>query len=55
MITPITTKDKVSYQTSDKKIVTVSSKGVVVGKKAGKAKITVTSGKKKVTVSVTVK
>ncbi len=55
VITPITTKDKVSYQTSDKKIVTVSSKGVVVGKKAGKAKITVTSGKKKVTVSVTVK
>ena len=55
VITPITSQDKVTYKTSDKKVATVSAKGVITGKKAGKAKITVTSGKKKVTVTVTVK
>ncbi|MDY2820436.1 MAG: Ig-like domain-containing protein [Hominisplanchenecus sp.] len=53
-VTPLTSSQKVTYQTSDKKIVTVTKKGVIRGRKAGKAKITVRSGKKKVVVKVTV-
>ncbi len=44
-----------SWKSSNKKVATVTSKGKITGKKAGTAKITVTSGKKKVTISVTVK
>ncbi len=53
--TPITSTDKITYKSSNKKIAAVTPKGKVTGKKPGKAKITVKSGKKKVTVSVTVK
>ena len=53
--TPITSTEKITYQSSNKKIAAVTSKGKVTGKKPGKAKITVKSGKKKVTISVTVK
>lgn len=47
----------VKYQSSNKKVATVSSKGVVTGKKAGKTTITVTSKKnkkvkKKITIAV---
>ena len=52
--TPITSTQKFTYKSSNKKIATVSSKGVITGKKAGKTKITVKSGKKKYTVTVTV-
>ena len=52
--TPITSTQKFTYKTSNKKIATVNSKGVITAKKAGKAKITVRSGKKKFTVTVTV-
>ncbi len=52
--TPITSTQKFTYKSSNKKIATVSSKGVIKGKKTGKAKITVKSGKKKYTVTVTV-
>lgn len=48
---------KVTYKSSNKKIATVSSKGVVTGKKAGTTKITVTSKtnkKKKTTIKVKV-
>ncbi|MDE5778342.1 MAG: Ig-like domain-containing protein, partial [Lachnospiraceae bacterium] len=48
---------KVTYKSSDKKIATVTGKGVIKGKKAGNAKITVTSkkdSKKKATVKVKV-
>ncbi len=55
VLTPITTQDKLTFTTSDKKVVTVSKKGVLAAKKAGKAKITVQSGKKKVICTVTVK
>ena len=53
-MTPITSTQKFTYKSSNKKIATVSSKGVIKAKKAGKAKITVKSGKKKFTVTVTV-
>ena len=54
VISPITTADKASYSSSNKKVVTVSKKGVITAKKSGTAKITVKAGKKKVTVKVTV-
>ena len=54
VISPITTADKASYSSSNKKIVTVSKKGVITAKKSGTAKIAVKAGKKKVTVKVTV-
>lgn len=53
-VTPVTSKEKVTYSSSNKKVATVSSKGVIKAKKAGTAKITVKSGKKKVVVTVTV-
>lgn len=55
VITPMTSNDKVTYKTSNKKVVTVSSKGVIKAKKKGKATITVKSGKKSAKVTVTVK
>lgn len=53
-VTPVTSKEKVTYSSSNKKVATVSSKGVIKAKKAGTAKITVKSGKKKVIVTVKV-
>lgn len=53
-IKPITSQQKVTYSSSNKKVATVSSKGVIRAKSSGKAKITVKSGSKKVTVTVTV-
>lgn len=54
VIAPVTSQDKITYKTSNKKVATVSNKGVVKGKKAGKAKITVKSGSKKYTVTIVV-
>ena len=54
VISPSNTTDKLTYVSSDKKIVTVSAKGKLTAKKVGKAKITVQSGKKKFTITVTV-
>lgn len=54
----IKTNVKATFKSSNKKIATVSSKGVVKGKKAGKVKITVTSKSnknQKKTVKITVK
>ena len=53
-ITPKNSTDKVTYTSANKKIATVSSDGTITGKKVGKTKITVKSGSKKVTVTVTV-
>ena len=54
VISPSDTTDKLTYTSSNKKVVTVSAKGKMTAKKAGKAKITVKSGKKKFTITVTV-
>lgn len=54
VIAPITSSEKVSYSSSNKKVATVNSKGVVTAKKAGTAKITVKSGSKKFVIKVTV-
>ncbi len=46
-VKPANASKAVTYKSSNKKIATVSSKGVVTGKKAGKVNITVTSKKNK--------
>lgn len=53
----IKTNIKCKFKSSNKKIATVNSKGIVKGKKAGKVKITVIAkkGKQKKTVTITVK
>ena len=53
-VAPVTSKQKVTYSTSDKSIATVNAKGVITAKKKGTVTITVKSGKKKVTVKVKV-
>lgn len=55
VVTPVTSKNGVTYKSSNKKVATVSSKGVIKAKKKGKATITVKSGNKTVKVKVTVK
>ena len=53
-VTPVTSKQKVTYSSSDKKIATVNSKGVITAKKKGTVTITVKSGKKSVKIKVKV-
>ena len=48
------TLDKVKYSTSNKKVATVNSRGLIVAKSAGRATITVTAGSKKAKIVVTV-
>ena len=55
VISQITSQEKVTYSSSNKKIVTVSSSGVIPGKKKGTAYITVKSGKIRKKVKVVVK
>lgn len=52
---PITATDKITYKSSNPRIVTVSSKGKLTAKKSGKATIAVKCGKKTATLKVTVK
>lgn len=54
VITPVTSQEKMTCKSSDKKIAAVSAKGIVTAKKAGTAKIIVSSGRKKVIVTVKV-
>ena len=54
-LTPINSRDKITYRTSNKKVVKVYRNGRIKALKKGKAKITVISGKKKVVCRVTVK
>lgn len=51
---PITSQEKITYASSDKKVASVTSSGVIKALAPGKAVITVTSGTKKVKVTVTV-
>lgn len=53
-VAPFTSAQKLTYTSSNKKVATVSKNGVVTAKQAGTAKITVKSGSKKVTVTITV-
>ena len=53
--TPITSLEKVTFKTSNKKVATVNKKGKIKAKKKGKATITVKCGKKTKKVKVTVK
>ena len=55
VVTPKNSDEKVTYSSSNKKIATVTAKGVVKGKKKGTVKITVKSGSRKKTCKVTVK
>lgn len=55
VVTPKNSDEKVTYSSSNKKIATVTAKGVVRGKKKGTVKITVKSGSRKKTCKVTVK
>ena len=60
MIAPITTKDKASYKTANKKIAAVAKNGKITAKKKGTAKVkavvTLKNGTKKtVTMKVKVK
>ena len=54
-LTPVTSLQKVTWSSSNKKIVTVSKSGVIKAKKKGKATITVKSGNKKYNIKITVK
>ena len=54
-VTPVTSQEKVTYTSSNKKIVTVISGGVIKGLKKGNATITIRSGSKRTTCKVTVK
>ena len=54
-VSPVTSKQKVTYSSSNKKVATVTSKGVVKAKKKGKVTITVKSGKKSYKIKITVK
>lgn len=51
---PFTSVEKITYSSSNKKIVSVTSKGKLKALKAGAAKITVKAGKKKFVIKVTV-
>ena len=54
VLSPLTSLQKITYTSSNKKVASVSKKGVIKGRKKGKAVITIRSGKKKVRCRVTV-
>lgn len=54
-VSPITVKSKITYKSSNKKIVSVNKRGIIKAKKKGKATVTAKCGKKKVKVKVTVR
>lgn len=55
VVSPITSQEKVTYRSSNKKIATVSSKGMVKGRRKGTVTITVRSGKVTKKIKITVK
>ncbi len=54
VLKPSNSQEKITYSSSNKAVATVSTKGVITGKKPGTAKITVKSGSIKTVVTVTV-
>ena len=54
-VTPLTSLQKITYRSSNKKVATVTSKGVIKAKKKGTAVITVKSGSKTTKCKITVK
>ena len=52
--TPVTSQEKVTYTIGNKAVASVTSNGVVKGRKKGKTNLTVQSGARKVTVLVIV-
>ena len=54
VVTPITSKEKITYTSSDEKIATVNDKGVIKAVGEGTAEITVASGEEEVIVTVKV-
>ena len=54
-VAPVTSKQKVTYSTSNKRIATVSAKGVITAKKKGTVTITVKVGRKSAKVKIKVK
>lgn len=55
ILTPITSSDKITFSSNNTKVVSVTKKGKVTGKKKGTAVITVKSGNKAVKCKITVK
>ena len=54
-VSPVTSKQIVTYRSSNSKVASVSAKGVIKAKKKGKAVITIRSGKKTAKCKITVK
>ena len=54
-VIPVTSSQKISFRTSNRKVVSVSRSGKITARRRGTAKITVISGKKKVTCRITVR
>lgn len=54
VLKPFTSQEKITYTSSNKRVVTVNSKGVLKAVNKGTARITVKSGKQKIVITVTV-
>ena len=54
VLLPVTSVENITFTSSNKKVAAVTSKGVIQALRAGKARITVRAGKKKVQITVTV-
>ena len=54
-VKPAKTTDTVTFKSSKKSVISVAKNGVMTAKKPGKATITVTAGKKKAKITITVK
>ncbi len=55
LLNPLTSQEKITFKTSNRKVVTVTKKGRIKALKKGKAKITIRSGRKKIVITVKVK
>ena len=55
LVAPITSQEKVTYSSSNKKVAAVTKNGVVKGKKKGTATITVRSGKAAKKIKITIR